>query len=179
MHACVCARCPPADLVAPARASTEWGSHGKGPEGSTPTIWMEHLAHEAHARRLGWVLFPKGDAQGKDAPCDGGACVPRGLRVSQSGKKGFWARSLLWAPDPLQRGASSWSPARRAHSPSHAVSSGPKIVALQTKRLDSSAGLALQPAGGSVAMARRSLMRRSMAAEGAAVAMACRACAVM
>jgi hypothetical protein len=41
-------------------------------------------------------------------------------------------------------------------SPSHAVSSGPKMVALHTKRFSSLCGLALHPSGGSVWIALRS-----------------------
>mmetsp|Transcript_8507 Transcript_8507/g.38698 ORF Transcript_8507/g.38698 Transcript_8507/m.38698 type:complete len:215 (+) Transcript_8507:1130-1774(+) len=48
--------------------------------------------------------------------------------------------------------------------PSQAVSSGPKIVALQTNRLSSLWGLALHPSGGSVLMALRSDCSLSTAA---------------
>jgi len=48
--------------------------------------------------------------------------------------------------------------------PSHGVSSGPKMVAFQTKRLSSECGLALHPSGGLCLIDLRSLISRSCAA---------------
>ena len=70
------------------------------------------------------------------------------------------SRGWLGARD-TSRGARA---RHRAHAPSHAVSSGPKIIALHTNRLSSLCGLALQPSGGSVLIALRSDCSLSTAA---------------
>ena len=99
------------------------------PPDSTPTIWMVHFAGEPNFWWLRGVLIAEGYSQREDPTCR-----------AHGNHDELMQGSVMYRS---QHGDSKII--GRASLPSQAESSGPNTVALQTKRLSSEEGEALQP----------------------------------